>query len=160
MIYDSAGKHPTPEVAGKLPSGLDRRITYLLRRVTDAAGRKANEALAPLGLDTRHYTLLAVLAAGAGTSQKTIADTLGFDRATVVALVDKLEAQGMARRVQSREDRRANAVELTVKGRRALNRADALMEACELSFIAGLPASERDQLGRMLEQLLAHNRLE
>src|SRR6266702_3626635 len=117
MIDDSARKAFGTEAGGVVPSTLDRRITYLLRRVTDAAGRMANARLAPLGLDTRHYTVLAVLAAGGGSSQRTIADTLGLDRATVVALVDTLEAQGLARRAQSREDRRANAVELTAKGR-------------------------------------------
>ena len=160
MIGNSADKTSATDAGGGLPSALDRRITYLLRRVTDAAGRMANAHLAPPGLDTRHYTVLAVLAAGAGSSQRTIADTLGLDRATVVALVDTLETQGLARRAQSREDRRANAGELTPKGRRVLKRADASMEACELSFVAGLPADERDQLTRMLERLLASNRSE
>ena len=146
------------EAGGTVPSSLDRRITYLLRRVTDAAGRKANAALAPLGLDARHYSVLAVVAAGAGSSQRTIADTLGLDRATVVALVDTLESQDLVRRAQRREDRRANAVELTGKGRRVLKRAERLMEACELSFVGGLAPDERAQLTSILERLLASNR--
>jgi DNA-binding MarR family transcriptional regulator len=158
MIDNSADKTNASGASGGRPSSLDGRITYLLRRVTDAAGRMANAHLAPLGLDTRHYIVLAVVAGGAGSSQRAIADTLSLDRATVVALVDTLESQGLARRTQNREDRRANAVELTAKGRRVLKRADALMEACELSFVAGLPAEERDQLTRILERLLAYNR--
>jgi len=118
----------------------------------------ANAHLEPLGLDTRHYTVLAVVAAGGGSSQRTIADTLALDRATVVALVDRLESQGLARRVRSRDDRRANAVEMTPKGRRALKRADALMEACELNFVAALRDGERKQLRDILERLLAGNR--
>ena len=158
MIDDPTDK-PAAEVAGRpLPSPLDRRLTYLLRRVTDAAGRQANAQLAPLGLDARHYAVLTVVAGGAGSSQRTIADTLGLDRATVVALVDALESQGLARRVRSREDRRANAVELTARGRRTLKRADALMEDCETSFVAGLHPGERDQLRNMLERLLTYNR--
>jgi len=137
---------------------LERRVTYLLRRVTDAAGRMANAHLAALGLDTRHYTVLTVLAAGGGSSQRTIADTLGFDRATVVALVDTLESQGLARRIRSREDRRANAVELTAKGRRALTRADKLMEECEAQFVGVLEPLERQQLTSMLERLLRPDR--
>ncbi|MBV9133715.1 MAG: winged helix-turn-helix transcriptional regulator, partial [Chloroflexi bacterium] len=99
-----------------------------------------------------------VLAAGGGSSQRTIADTLGFDRATVVALVDTLESQGLARRIRSREDRRANAVELTAKGRRALTRADKLMEECEAQFVGVLEPLERQQLTRMLERLLRPDR--
>src|SRR5215472_5341269 len=145
------------EIDHLTPSSLNTRITYLLRRVTDAAGRKANAALAALDLDTRHYTVLAVLAAGAGTSQRTIADTLGLDRATVVGLVDKLESQGLARRARSSDDRRANAVELTPRGRRALKKADTLMEACETSFVATLESDERQRLTSMLERLLTDN---
>jgi DNA-binding MarR family transcriptional regulator len=158
MIYESAVKTSRGEALAKLPAGLERRVTYLLRRVTEAAGRKANAALTALQLDTRHYTVLAVLGAGAGSSQKAIADTLGLDRATVVSLVDTLEAQGLARRAQSREDRRANVVELTAKGRRVLKRADALMEACELSFVASLTELERHQLTDFLERLLTSSR--
>jgi DNA-binding MarR family transcriptional regulator len=78
--------------------------------------------------------------------------------ATVVALVDALESRGLARRVRSRDDRRANAVELTPKGRHALKRADALMDASELSFVAVLRDDERTQLRDKLERLLAGNR--
>jgi DNA-binding MarR family transcriptional regulator len=158
MIDGSARKINGDLAGGALPSTLENRITYLLRRVTEAAGRTANAHLEPLGVDTRHYTVLAVVAAGGGSSQRTIADTLRLDRATVVALVDTLESQGLARRVRSRDDRRANAVELTPKGRRALKRADALMDACELSFVAALRDVERAQLRAILEQLLAANR--
>jgi DNA-binding MarR family transcriptional regulator len=154
MIYESTDKAPPSEPVASVPAGLERRITYLLRRVTDAAGRKANAALRRLNLDTRHYTVLAVLGGGAGSSQRALADTLGLDRATVVALVDTLESQGLARRAQSQEDRRANVVELTPKGRRALKRADALMEACELSFVEALRPDERALMTDMLERLL------
>lgn len=158
MIYDSADKRSESEAGGSVSSALDRRMTYLLRRVTDAAGRMANAHLATLGLDTRRYSVLAVLAAGAGSSQRTIADTLGLDRATVVALVDKLESEGLARRAQSRADRRANAVELTARGRRVFKRADALMETCERSFVEALRDDERQQLTGLLERLLTHKR--
>jgi DNA-binding MarR family transcriptional regulator len=158
MIEQSARNAVREDAGGVLPSTLENRLTYLLRRVTEVAGRMANAHLEALGLDTRHYTVMAVVAAGGGSSQRTIADTLGMDRATVVALVDTLESQGLVRRVRSRDDRRANAVELTAKGRRALKRADALMDACELSFIATLSDTERTGLRDVLERLLAANR--
>ena len=47
---------------------------------------------------------------------------------------------------------------MTAKGRRALKRADSLMEACELNFVATLRDEERTQLRDMLERLLAANR--
>lgn len=123
----------------------------------ERTGRKANTALAPLHIDTRHYTVLAVIGAGGGSSQRTIADTLRLDRATVVALVDALESLGLAKRVRSREDRRANAVEITARGRRLLSRANELMATCELEFVSALQPAEREALGAMLERLLTAN---
>ena len=159
MIGDSSDNAQRRDAgaAATPPGSLSRRVTYLLRRVTDAAGRMANAQLAPLGIDTRHYTVLAVVTAEPAASQRSIADTLGLDRATVVALVDVLEEQGLARRVRSRQDRRVNGVEVTPRGRRVLKRADALMEECEQKFIAALPLAERKQLTSMLERLLAFN---
>lgn len=157
MIGDSADNAQSggAGVAAILPGSLSGRVTYLLRRVTDAAGRMANAQLAPLGIDTRHYTVLAVVAAQPAASQRSIADTLGLDRATVVALVDVLEEQGHARRVRSQEDRRVNGVEVTPRGRRVLKRADALMAKCELKFVAALAPAEQKQLTSMLERLVA-----
>jgi DNA-binding MarR family transcriptional regulator len=68
-----------------------------------------------------------------------------------------MESQGLARRIRSREDRRANAVELTAKGRRALTRAERLMEECESNFVGVLDRAERQQLTSMLERLLSAN---
>jgi DNA-binding MarR family transcriptional regulator len=62
-----------------------------------------------------------------------------------------------ARRAQSREDRRANVVELTTKGRRSLKRAELLMDECERAFVAALGPDERDLLAKMMERLLVSN---
>jgi DNA-binding MarR family transcriptional regulator len=133
---------------------LDRRLTHLLGRAAAAAGRKANGALAELGLDVRHYALLATLEAADPPSQRTVADALGIDRATVVALVDDLEARGLVRRERSTRDRRANVLALTPAGRRTLARAHALMETCEDEFVSALPEPERERLADLLQRLL------
>ncbi|MDQ2784010.1 MAG: MarR family transcriptional regulator [Chloroflexota bacterium] len=140
-----------------LPANLARRVTYLAYRVAIAAGQKANAALAPLGIDTRHYAILTALGTDTMPSQQTIAATLGIDRATVVALVDDLEQRSLVRRAPSREDRRANTIELTAAGREILARADHLMDGCEASFIATLPAREREQIAAILYALFIKN---
>jgi DNA-binding MarR family transcriptional regulator len=133
---------------------LDRRLTHLLGRVAGAAGRDANAALAELGFDVRHYALMATIEAADSPSQRTVADTLNIDRATVVALIDDLEARGLARRERSARDRRANELQLTGEGRRALERAHALMDKCEGDFVAALEPAERERLGDLLQRLL------
>lgn len=147
----------TPPRQPPLPEVLDRRITYLIRRIADAAGRKANAALAPLEIDGRRYAVLTVLATSGAPSQRIVAETLNIDRATVVALVDALEERGLVQRATNRQDRRANAIELTAEGRQILAQADALMEACERSFLEAVPERERGDLAAILQRLLAAN---
>jgi len=137
-----------------LPGVLDRRLTYLLARVANACGQEANAALKPLGLDTRHYAVLGLLDSSGAPSQRTIADTLRIDRATVVSLADDLERQRFVRRARSSEDRRANTIQLTAKGRRTLGRAHSLMDDCERTFVGVLPESEQARLGDILQRLL------
>jgi DNA-binding MarR family transcriptional regulator len=140
-----------------LPAPLARRLTYLLFRVSAAAGRKAAAALEPLGIDTRHYSVLTVLEATPAPSQRSIAETLGIDRATLVGLTDSLVGQGLVRRTQSRTDRRANRLSLTPKGRELLARAHALMDDCEAAFVQSVPDADRAALAALLQQLLAAN---
>ena len=84
-----------------------------------------------LALDTRHYSVLAAIADSDRPSQQDVAAALGIDRATLVALADDLEAQGLIRRDRSDSDRRAYALTLTGKGAAVLKRADTLMDQCE-----------------------------
>ncbi len=138
-----------------LPGVLDRRVTYLLARVANACGQEANAALAALGLDTRHYAVLSLLDSGGAPSQRTIADTLRIDRATVVALADDLERHCLVQRVRSSEDRRANTLQLTTEGHAALQQAHVLMDECEQTFMGVLSRAEQQRLARALERLLS-----
>jgi len=140
----------------ELPGELARRVTYLLGRVAAAAGRRAGAKLAAsgLGIDPRHYAVLAVADSAADMSQRMIADVLGIDRATVVALADGLERLGLAERRRSGVDRRANAVRVTEHGRQVLATAGQAMDECDREFLAALTAADRSELARLLALLL------
>ena len=133
---------------------LARRLTYLLGRTAGAAGRRANEKMAALGIDTRHYAVMVAIADGDGPSQQDVADALGIDRATLVALADDLEAKRLILRARSDQDRRAYALRLTSDGAALMTEADTLMEQCEQDFTGVLTPAERAQLAELLARLL------
>jgi len=108
-----------------------------------------------LAIDTRHYAVLAAIADADRPSQQDVAAALGIDRATLVALADDLEAQGLIRRDRSDSDRRAYALTLTSKGAAILKRADALMDQCEEEFTGVLTQAERAQLADLLGRLFS-----
>lgn len=127
------------------------------------AGRQANARLAALGIDTRHYAVLAVISSETaaahadGPSQQAISAALGIDRATVVSLVDELERRGLVQRTPNRRDRRAHALRPTPAGQRLATEAHKLMDACEDNFMGVLTDAERQQLTGLLNRLFTQN---
>ena len=111
--------------------------------------------MAALGIDTRHYAVLAAIADSGGPSQQEVASALGIDRATLVALADDLEARQLIRRARSDTDRRAYALQLTADGAALIKQANALMDQCEQEFTGALTPAERSQLAALLARLLA-----
>ena len=67
--------------------------------------------------------------------------------------LDRLEAQGLLRRVLAEEDGRGKHVQLTPRGRRLVDRLLPLHLANERRLLAGLTATERRQLAGLLGKL-------
>ena len=113
--------------------------------------------LAPLGIDGRHYGVLAVLSELGPVSQQTLADILAVDRSTMVAFVDELEQRGYVRRGRNPSDRRAYAIELTDAGATMQREAAELLEGCERHYLDPLTAAERQTLLELLARLVARD---
>jgi DNA-binding MarR family transcriptional regulator len=140
-----------------LPAALCRRLGFMLVRASAGMTRLGARTLAPLGIDGRHYGVLAVLSELGPVSQQTLADVLAVDRSTMVAFVDELERQGHARRGRDPEDRRAYAIELTDSGARLQRQAADLLEGCEAHYLEPLSGPERRQLLDLLGRLVARD---
>jgi DNA-binding MarR family transcriptional regulator len=93
---------------------------------------RLNDLLRPLGLTFPRYEALMLLSftrRGALPLGK-IGERLQVHRTSVTNIVDKLEADGLVRRVPHAEDRRATLAEITDAGRETARRAtDALNDA-------------------------------
>src|SRR5215207_9324775 len=108
----SAAPEPRRETTPP-PAALMARLGFVLVRASAGMTRLGAVTLAPLGIDGRHYGVLAVLSELGPVSQQTLADILAVDRSTMVAFVDELEEKGYVRRGRNPSDRRAYAIEVT-----------------------------------------------
>ncbi len=143
----------SPLVCG-YPDTLIACPDFLLGTVSVTVAELLEEALAPLGLRLRHYRLLRYLWLDGPHQQSALGAALQVDRTTVVALVDYLEQQKLAKRQRDRDDRRAYVVHLTAKGQEVARKATAIAEGVEERMFAPLEAKERETLRSLFMRLL------
>jgi DNA-binding MarR family transcriptional regulator len=89
-----------------------------------------------------------------GIAQQALGEILGTDANMLVLLLNQAEDAGFLRRVRDPKDRRRHIVELTDAGRKALERAEAGVEAVEDEILSALEPEERVQLRALLIKAL------
>jgi DNA-binding MarR family transcriptional regulator len=115
---------------------------------------RLNELLRPHGLTFARYEALMLLSftrTGALPLGK-IGERLQVHRTSVTNIVDKLEADGLVRRVPHLEDRRATLAEITPQGRARARAATAVLNAAEFG-IGALPGDDLERLTALLTGL-------
>jgi DNA-binding MarR family transcriptional regulator len=125
---------------------LDGLLGYLLRRAQGAMHRDFMAAVASFELTQKQAATLWLIHANAGTSQAEIAAALGMDRATMMALTDRLEDRGFVIRKRSSVDRRRQELYLTPAGQSMLKKCKARISEHEDKFRALFSAPELESL--------------
>jgi DNA-binding MarR family transcriptional regulator len=115
-------------------------------------------ALSVLGIDTREWAALICLDDERGLSQAEVAQRLGIDRTTMVALVDELQAKGLVAREAHPDDRRKNRLGLTPDGRKLLQQGAPLVDDAEHRFLAVLDEPDAQHLKSALRAVIGPNK--
>ena len=139
-----------PKTQARLPAELIASNLFLLKRLGFTAKQRSLDEYEKFGLGPYHYAILAVLDEGAPETQSAIADTLGYDRGTLVGLLDELEEQELVERKRDPDDRRRQLVRITADGKRTLAKLRALSKRLEDEYLAPLDAEQREQLHALL----------
>jgi DNA-binding MarR family transcriptional regulator len=126
----------------------------LFFRLWRASHTRVADGLESIGLTPASFGLLNVLGARRGATQRELGSAMGIDPSTMVALIDELEAAGLAKRRPHPTDRRAREVVITPKGSRLLERGRQMALQVEDEVLGGLNAGERRQLLRLLRRAL------
>jgi DNA-binding MarR family transcriptional regulator len=134
---------------------LHQRIPFLLSQLGVYLAEDFVRRLAPLGVEPRTYAVLKALIQDDGQSQRQLSAQLRIHRNVMVSVVDKLENQGLVKRMPHPGDRRAFAVTLTDKARELLPVLDAQGRAQEDEITATLTATERKTVLRDLQKMSA-----
>jgi DNA-binding MarR family transcriptional regulator len=138
-------------------SPASRRLAYLFKHAERRMADLHAEALAPLDIHARDLGVLLTIDRCEPASQQQVAERLGVDRTTMVAIIDALEAKRIIVRRPDPEDRRRNVVELTEAGRTLLRAATAASDVAEAELLAPLNRQEGEQLRNLLARILARD---
>jgi DNA-binding MarR family transcriptional regulator len=146
-------KIDTKTTPPRLPAELVASNVFLLKRLGFAAKIRSMEVYEREGLNPYHYAILALLDEGVPETQAAIADALGYDRGTLVGLLDELEEKDLVERKRDPHDRRRHLVRLTGDGKRTLGRLRTCAKKVEEDFLAPLNPEQREQLHELLLEL-------
>lgn len=144
MIAKSANDGPLDQ------AGLDQLIGFHLRMAQVAVWRDFCASLAPLDLTQKQLAVLTLVQDNPGASQIDMAQVIATDRATMMALVDRLQERSLIERRPSSQDRRRQEIHLTPAGQEMTRRAQALVAAHEKKVLSRFTAGEQALLLEML----------
>ncbi len=145
------------KTAPRLPAELVASTLFLLKRLGFTAKQRSLDEYEQAGLGPYHHAILTLLDEGVPETQAAIADALGYDRGTLVGLLDELEEKGLVERKRDPDDRRRHVVRITPDGKRTLERLRALAKRLEDEFLAPLDAEQRATLHALLLELAARH---
>ena len=148
--FDDAPAPPAPRSGAAEPGA----TLFSFLEVAEQLYAWIAEALGRVGLSYAKYELLKHLQdSKEPVSLGALAECQGCARSNITQLVDRLELEGLVRRVSDPDDRRAVRAELTTLGVSQAEEGTTQIELVRARFAATFSGPERAELGRLLAKL-------
>ncbi|MDB5525519.1 MAG: winged helix DNA-binding domain protein [Rhizobium sp.] len=122
-------------------------LTRKMRTVFDAMVREKGLTLA------RARILRKLQTAGAGATQRALAEDLEIEGPTLVRLLDNLEQLGFLERIPVEGDRRAKQIILTKQGQQQAEEVEAVAGVFRETVFAGIDQAEMDIARKVVAQM-------
>jgi DNA-binding MarR family transcriptional regulator len=146
---------PKDEAAGPdlMFEELDSLLGYHMRRAQGAMHRHFMASVAELNLTQKQTATLWLISANPGVSQVSVAAVLDMDRATMMAVTDRLEERGLLVRKRSSVDRRRQELYLTPAGTTLLRKVKTRIAEHEDRFKGQFDRGELERLVSALKKI-------
>ena len=128
-------------------------LGFHLRLANVAMYRDFTLALTDFELTQKQCATLQLIGTNPGVSQVDLAATLGTDRATMMATVDRLEQRGLIARRRSLADRRRQELNLTAEGEQVVEKTKRAIAKHERRFKSRFTEDELKALFNALSRL-------
>ena len=135
-------------------SSIEERFSNALHNTARAWRLLVDRRLKDLGMSQAGWMTVAIVAkAKAPLSQSELAQKVGVEGATMVAMLDRLASAGLIERVPSETDRRIKRVALTPAGLDLYDKVRVEANAVRKQLLAGVDAKAMLVATELLEQL-------
>jgi DNA-binding MarR family transcriptional regulator len=135
------------------PEELSGYTGFLLGYLGEKSRRSFIALLEPHGFHPREFGLMTVMAKRPGITQQELASLARVDPSSMVALLDDLEARGIAERRVDPQDRRRRSVFLTKKGEQQMQVLQREARKAAKTFLEPLSEEESETLNALLRKL-------
>lgn len=133
------------------PAGKADPVMFSLLEAAHALEQRLESALGEVGLSMAKYGVVSELAsAGEPLALSELAARQSCVRSNMTQLIDRLEADGLVRRVDDPGDRRSVRAAITRLGEERASAGARAMKRLEEEFAASIPSRDRAVLSRML----------
>lgn len=143
---------PTLAAAGNARASFE--LGLLLRQAHKQLSTAMDETLSQFGIERRHLVVLIVLSEEGPLPQRDLVNRSGYDKASMVRIVDDLERLGLVTREPMPGDRRLRAITVTAHGSELFRRAEQDAARTAQESLTQLTQHQKSQLGALLGQLL------
>ena len=128
-------------------------LGYHMKRSFHVLQGDLQRLLEPFGLRMVTYSALVTIIDNPGLRQGQLADALVIERPNLVVILDELEQAGLITRDKVPTDRRAYALNPTLRGRKAGEEASAAIRADERRLLNGVSEEERATVIAVLNRI-------
>ena len=142
------------ELSPATPEPLLESLGFLVTRAHARMHRAFVVALAPLRIEPRHFGVLTTLTALGPVPQAELARQLGVSGASVVQMVDDLEARGLVERRRLETDRRTQVLHLLPEASDVLAEASRIADDTIAVRLGGLSAKHSRRLVLLLQRFV------
>lgn len=136
---------------------VDDYLSYLLARASHQVAREFHAQLKPHGLSVAEWRVLATLVDGDGLSLGELADAVLFKQPSLTKAIDRMERDGLVKRLPGAGDRRRIRIVVTSRGAAAVRGLLSRAKLHEARILAAYRPEEVENVKRFLRDLLTRS---
>lgn len=129
-------------------------ISNLLVQICKLRRNKSNILLSDAGIHVGQDILLYYLNVEDGQTVSALVEKMCIQHATISTMIDRMQANGMIKKIKDNTDKRTSRVFITEQGQEAYKQIAKIWNIMEASVIKGLDTNQQKTLNELLQIVL------